>query len=59
MTSEVAVTINGVEHLLRGHRAKKFTDILARKYAERPELLHAGRLERQTAEASAFYESEN
>jgi hypothetical protein len=47
-----------VEHLLRGARAKRYLDILARKYAEQPELLYAGRLARANAEQGAFLESE-
>jgi hypothetical protein len=58
MTLEVNVIVQGVEHVLRGARATRFNDIMSRKLQEHPELQHAGRLERQTAEASAYYESE-
>jgi hypothetical protein len=56
MTSEVCIVIAGVEHYLHGERAARFNAIMARKYAERPELFHAGRLERRNAEESAFRE---
>jgi hypothetical protein len=57
MTTEVAVTVYGQEHILRGERAVKFNSIMARKYRERPELLYAGRLERRNAEEAAFRET--
>jgi hypothetical protein len=57
MTSEVAIVIQGQEHVLRGERAVRFNAIMAAKYKERPELLHAGRLERRNAEEAAFRET--
>jgi hypothetical protein len=57
MTHEVNVIVGAQEHTLRGERAKKFTDILARTYKERPELLHGTRLERRNAEEAAFRET--
>jgi hypothetical protein len=57
MTSEVAIVIQGHEHVLRGHRAVRFNSIMARKYKERPELMHAGRIERRAAEEAAFRET--
>jgi hypothetical protein len=52
------VVVGGVEHTLRGPRARRYLDILARKYQEQPELLFAGRLARANAEQVAFLESE-
>jgi hypothetical protein len=35
MTSEVAIVIQGQEHVLRGERAVRFNAIMAAKYKER------------------------
>jgi hypothetical protein len=56
MTSEVSVVIYGIEHTLRGERAVRFNAIVAAAYAARPELFHAGRLERKNVEEAAFRE---
>jgi hypothetical protein len=57
MTTEVAIVIQGHEHILRGERAVKFNAIMARKYRENPALFHSGRLERRNAEEAAFRET--
>lgn len=55
--TEALVTIQGIEHVLRGERAQRFCEIMARKMEQDPELRNAGRLQRQNAEAAAFRES--